>query len=372
MQSRGDGKVMVYLAYDKASKATRGLGAGQSFKMGVNDEARLFTLEEYEQRIQLAVAEENQSQVRSLHGIYDDCILRKHLPYIDYRWFLRLPISHNLLYGLVQQFWRLVLRWKAGNQVYGPETVISLSTSDIKKLKEVMNISSIKAHCDFNRPFAGFGSIGSWEMEDWMRWTEIYSTFVRLDVAGVELNAIAFEMWHHLRKAAMHYMYGTDVADYRQGVRDVARENLIAFGILAEKHLPQLCTSNLHRACCWLPVQENWIGLTAYFNELWGERGLRPLKRASLNKVTTAPEKTQANTILVKGRVNITRATYAVAPGNGDEGADEVHEEVAVAFQTRSLTQGLAAAEETENNGGEGGAWDDASGTIGLSLSPFP
>ena len=74
----------------------------------------------------------------------------------------------------------------------------------------------------------------------------------------------------------------------------------------------------------------------------------------------------------MKGRVNSMRATYAAASGNGDEGAEEVHEEVAVAFQTRSLTQGLAAAEETENNGGEGGAWDDASGTIGLSLSPFP
>jgi hypothetical protein len=333
--------------------------------MGVNDEERLLSPKEYEQRIEMAAAEANRKDVRKLHGIYDDCVLRLHLPYIDYRWFMRLPISHCFLFGMVKQFWRYAVRWKSGNQTYGPETVISLSTKDIHKLKKTLNASSIQAHCDFNRPFAGLDTIGLWEMEDWMRWTEIYSTFVRMDIVGVELNPLAFEIWHHLRKAVLHYMYSSDASDYGQDVRDVARKNLIAFGVLAEQHLPVLCTSNLHRAVCWLPIQETWLGLVAFLNELWGERGLRPLKRASLNKVTTAPEKTQANTVLAKGRVNIMRVKHEVYEDEEEMDAGE-EGTAAVALQTRSRTHSLLPGEERNNNGSTGDAWDDASGTIGL------
>jgi hypothetical protein len=256
-----------------------------------------------------------------------------------------------------------VLRWQGANRGLTPENAISLSPQDIKKLKDVMNAKSSKAHCDFNRPFGGLETLGTWEMEDWMRWTEIYSTFVRKDIAGVELKDVAFEMWHHLRKAVKHYMYGTDVADYEQRVRDVARENLLAFGVLAEKHLPGLCLSNLHRACCWLPVQEFWLGLVAFCNELWGERGLRPLKRASLNKVTVAPEKTQANTVIKQGCVNIMRATYGVREKGGNE---EVREDEDVGGALTRARSNNRAEKERESKNGEGDAYDDASGTIGL------
>ena len=225
-----------------------------------------------------------------------------------------------------------------------------------------MKVGNIKAHCDFNRPFGGLDTLGTWEMEDWMRWTEIYSTFVRKDVIGVELNDITFKMWHHLRKAVMHYMYGTDAADYELAVRDVAYENLLAFGKLAEEHMAGLCLSNLHRACCWLPVQEKWLGLVAYYNELWGERGLHPLKRASLNKVTTAPEKTQANAVLQKGRVNIMRAAYVVEEGREVE-ENNGEDDGGMAVRTRSRNR---AEKERENNVCRGDAWDDASGTEGL------
>jgi hypothetical protein len=171
------------------------------------------TPEEYEDRIEKALAEEDVDNVRAIHGIYDDCAIRKCLPYIDYRWFVRLPISHCFLFGIVKLFWRHILRWQGASKGYTPENKIALSLADNRKLRNAMKAGIIKAHCVFNRPFGGLDTLGTWEMEDWMRWTEIYSTFVRKDIVGVELNDIAFKMWHHLRKAVMHYMYGTDAAD---------------------------------------------------------------------------------------------------------------------------------------------------------------
>lgn len=76
---------MVYLGYLKPGLALRGLGAAQSFQIGVDDDKRRLTPEEYEDRIEKALAEEDVDNVRAIHGIYDDCAIRKCLPYIDYR-----------------------------------------------------------------------------------------------------------------------------------------------------------------------------------------------------------------------------------------------------------------------------------------------
>ena len=68
---------MVYFGYAKPAPAHRGLGKGESFQMGVDDDKRRLTRAEYEQRIKNAVGEEDRQKVRALHGIYDDCVLRK-------------------------------------------------------------------------------------------------------------------------------------------------------------------------------------------------------------------------------------------------------------------------------------------------------
>ena len=115
--------------------------------------------------------------------------------------------------------------------------------------------------------------MGSWTCEDWLRWAEIYSDFLRDEVAGVSLPSVAAEMWPLLQKAICHYIHGGPEA-YAPENRASVEAGLLQYAVLAETHHPRMMTSNLHRTLCWLPEQEKKIGLAAYIGELWGERAL--------------------------------------------------------------------------------------------------
>jgi hypothetical protein len=59
-----------------------------------------------------------------------------------------------------------------------------------------------------------------------------------------------------------------------------------------------LLSGNLHRANCWIPDQELLMGLAAFMIELWGERGLRPLKNESNAKSLRDVDKTHCNLVM--------------------------------------------------------------------------
>ena len=194
--------------------------------------------------------------------------------------------------------------------------------------------------------------MGSWTCEDWLRWAEIYSDFLRDEVAGVSLPSVAAEMWPLLQKAICHYIHGGPEA-YAPENRASVEAGLLQYAVLAETHHPRMMTSNLHRTLCWLPEQEKKIGLAAYIGELWGERALQWLKNIARNRVSKDPEKVHAIALLVRGRLALFQAQHGWVPS------------------TESLDDDFVGTVANNGNNGEEPIaipehFDDTSGTIGL------
>lgn len=262
-------KGMVFPGYDKpAPAAVVGLGAGTQYQMGVDDESRRLTLEEYEECLDNAWHDRAPDPQRRW-GFSGPCPFLEHLPYLDFRYFVRLPTHHALL-----DFWVNVLRWTpSGETLRRPSNqcheAISLSKPDVKIVRAAFCKGAFTVTNDFNRSFPGLATMGTWTCEDWLRWAEIYSDFLREEVVGVKLPPGAAEMWPLLQRAIGHYIHGGPDA-YDPVNRAEVDAGLLLYAQLAESFHPRMMTSNLHRAICWLPVQEANLGLAAFMGELWG------------------------------------------------------------------------------------------------------
>ena len=109
-------KAMVFPGYaEEAPAATVGLGIGQRYKIGSNDEARRLTPDEYKKRVDEVVSD-GAADPQRRWGFYGSCPFLEHLKYLDFRYFARLPTHHALLLGLCKDFWVNVLRWASGGK----------------------------------------------------------------------------------------------------------------------------------------------------------------------------------------------------------------------------------------------------------------
>ena len=285
---------MIYTGYCSTVTVGGGPFVNQRYKLGEEDAARILKDEDYEEAIEDVKNGANPND----WGLHGPCVFLERLQYLRYQTFFRLPISHNLLLGLVKGFTRQLLRWKQGGAIdTQSSSPIALDVSVVKKIKKALDeAGAFTVTADFNRPFCGLKSMGQWTCEDWLRWIEIYSCFIREDIIGVIIPSPMAEMWHCLRNATLHYLHGTSESDFDASVRSAARENMLRYAQLLEEHgVYNLLTSNLHRANCWAVIQEEQQGLLAFNNELYGERGLRKPKNESNAKSLPAVDKTFCN-----------------------------------------------------------------------------
>jgi hypothetical protein len=178
---------------------------------------------------------------------------------------------------------------------------LAIQNGDLIRDIETALKEGLQLTADFNRKFRGL-KFGTWTCEDWSRFAEVFSKLVQDGVLETvvgykaKLPDVAMQVWAHLRPAMLHHLQPVR-KKYDIRSREAARNHLLEVGKLLEQHAPDLLTPNLHKAVCFAHIQEKECGLLGYFNELWGERAIRPLKTV-MNKAKIEATKVGANAIL--------------------------------------------------------------------------
>jgi hypothetical protein len=209
---------MVYGGFSVPAVAQHGLGKGKAYKLGTRDEQRLLKDTEQRQRAdavtEMMKSNRNQSDIAKEQGAYGWCAFANRLHYVDYNLIRRIPITHSILLGLCKRFWKEVFRWKSGGGLKPISKCIqAIAIPDSKLIQDIDESlkSGLILTPDFNRPFSGL-NLGMWTSEDWMRWVEVYSTFLQKDCLPRIVNRqaylppIAERMWAHLRAFALHHL----------------------------------------------------------------------------------------------------------------------------------------------------------------------
>lgn len=353
-----EGTRRVYPGYNSPVLATRGLGEGKHFQIGVRDDLRYLSHKEQCTRASMVVADPSISSEMGCTGL---CVFVEKLNYTDYSYMFRLPIAHNFLLGLVKNFWRDTLRWMPGGRRKPAdlcEEHIAMPTADIEKADAILQ-RGLLLTSDFNRGFNGLHHLGDWKAEDWWRFTEVYSPFIQKSVIGVGLPPVGQEIWENLRTFVMHHLQPPCDEAYSVQERIKARKAILEVGRLAEKYYRSFLTHNLHKAACFAHAQEDMCGMLSTFNELWGERALMPLKRLCRN-ARVEPEKVMANACLARMCLRNLALQFSVKidndVDNGDfnsESEKESHSNSEISGEDVSSGEGTDSGSEStrvENN----------------------
>ena len=265
----------------------RTINGGETYRLGIQDEARRYDHDSNMARCIAAEDERNRlldkcrsledrwrklSSIASKYGVTGRNAFIERLDYLDSTVFWRIGTYHLLFLGLVKAFWRGVV-FNTETPVQG----ISLAKNEINQVDKIL--SGMQLTRDFNRPFRGLGTINTWLCEDWKRWVEVYSVFAfNSKFSPIKLRPLARKMWGHLRRFVLHHT-STGRCDYHPSIREARQQDILSYGALIEAYCPRLLTINLHRAACQMAYQEEMLGLLGHCSEFWGERGIRYLKR---------------------------------------------------------------------------------------------
>ncbi|KAG7670264.1 hypothetical protein NADE_001865 [Nannochloris sp. 'desiccata'] len=318
-------RATVYPGFNEPLESTVGPGLGKSYQLGVDAERGLT---HKQQKARAEAAEKDGKKDRHKRwGVFGPCVFMKYLPYLDYNNFFRTPLHHIFLLGLVKDFWKEVLRWDTKGAWRPDEQCfdeICLSKEDIKLLRKMFDEGEFRVTWDFNRAAPKLRYLGQWMCEDWLRFTLVFSPFIRREIMGVELPPLAAEMWQNLRKAVIYYIYCLSEEDYSEEKQEEAYAALLKYGQLIEANVPRKLTSQLHRAACWLPRQLVRLGATGLYGELYGERSLKFLKNATGGTSVRDPEKIQANAMLFRAALYTFAAIHrAILPSELNGRDDE-------------------------------------------------
>lgn len=197
------------------------------------------------------------------------------------------PVSHSSfkcsLIHLQSLLWTIVVLGNAYKVTIIGYQIKSDLTSDDRCLANFAG--------DFGRPYERIHYVNVWNIEQTTRFVEFFSCFLFSDavVGGETLSPLARLAWGHWRRFVMHHLRPPHDA-YQEENRKKAREELLAFSAILQKHLPKLCTLNLHLLNCYLWIQEKNCGLVRHRHEMWVEQMMQLAKGRTQTVYAPRPE----------------------------------------------------------------------------------
>lgn len=237
-------------------------------------------------------------------------IIPEILPYVSYGSVWVVPVIHTLLYGVVAEFVRHMLRSKGskGTTALAAANAVGNSTAAERALVGTLPAAALRTMSaraadvqppsDYGRPYRDIVKyINSYLMEDWMHFVETASLYIFKDVLPEDIK----ELWDLLRSAVLHYCRPAPADEDFVADREAAAEDMFRFAqLMEERRYPDyLFTWNLHWAVCQLPRQEVARGSAASDAEWWTERLMQLYKQLVGGRVTHDSGQTFANTMLL-------------------------------------------------------------------------
>ena len=237
----------------------------------------------------------------SVFGCHETSQLVRHLHYVDYNNVWLVPIAHAFLFGLVKDFWHLLLSSTKRGEI-APWYELP------PKAKRLMGMraQALVVTCDFNRPYRCIvHKRGNWVMENWLHWTETFSVLVLMpERSGVHVihTPELRRMWELLRSAVLFFLRSPENDGEHSYLAqcEEARDNLWEYAKMAEELFQhRLCKYNLHQVCCRLLRQIVARGHCAFDAEYWLESMVRYYKTLVRGHGTTCPELYSASSMLL-------------------------------------------------------------------------
>jgi hypothetical protein len=246
-------------------------------------------------------------------GSFGTSIFVRMLDYFDYRYGFMNGIGHTGPYGCVKSFWRCVLKGGKG-KVKGFKTPGLHVPNHVQKLMSA-RAAEIHATSDFNRPYSDIVAYGGiWTMEDYLHWTETWSTYILKDIAVNEpvLKPVVATMWKLLRNAMLYFTRHDPLPGVPDNLAE-AQGMMWEYSRLVEEHChPQMCTFLLHIMNCQMPDQEKAHGKVCKNSEYYIEHQVQDIKGVLHGRGITDPWIVYANTALESEGVNKTRWSHNV------------------------------------------------------------
>jgi hypothetical protein len=116
----------------------------------------------------------------------------EHLRYTRYDRVFACSVAHSMLYGLVKDFWGLLL-CKVKRDADVPWYSLP---ADVRKIM-AERASHLSSTLDQSRAYrCAVKQRGNWVMEDWLNWTEIWSVYIMSPVAQVRTRSAGWKSIH--------------------------------------------------------------------------------------------------------------------------------------------------------------------------------
>lgn len=269
------------------------------------------------------------------HGCKGISVIPKALSYVDYKTFWVLPLAHAFLYGVLANFWNLLL----------PKQTGPVKWYAIKKEGRKLIASrghDLVATSEYSHAYQSIlDKRGVYIMDEWLHFMLTWSVYLVRDGKGV-LQAEVMELWTLLRIAGVHYFVKGPAGSFTEEARQEGLAALVLFSrkidaLVAAGRLPiQLMTYNLHILVCRLYEQETARGHTANDLEMWVERLIQRLKESTKYRMSWGPERLATNTIIfdyglgdvyatgqVKGFEDLKYAGYGEGKVGRDDGGED-------------------------------------------------
>lgn len=334
------GRHRLMLGYHKPATMERGVLSGRQCQMIVDD-ALLLRSSEVNVHRALAyeryLAECKRAQVAPMDtgfwGVKGLSLLSRFLWWTDYNRLFVVPIHHAFHRGIFRDFLLAICGSshtskvegrlqdngeggvRAGEDGYGPMAMpngVKLQPAS-RRIIEARSQRFVVTQ-DFNRgvrPVLNY--CADFVIEELVRMLD--PALCLLMNEAVEADGIIEQAFGLLRTVHLHHCthHEWESEEARAAAGDDALEALIGYARMCEQRLGlAFCTSNLHLLVCQLRIQEQDLGDTAYFNEMWVERMMKRVKRLTWNGSRSRPEEVVVNDLELCMAMDILQATSPI------------------------------------------------------------
>ena len=235
------------------------------------------------------------------------------LNYVSYSNVFVLPFAHTAFYGVVADFWAVVLAKYGREEAQRPWWVIPHANRTLMRERG----ATVSMPADMGRAYREVTEHHKdWLLHEWVVWVESISLHVlEDDILHPELQPL----WDALRAGVLHHLrLDGDPANprpYCEAAMRRAQRQLWRFAEgVEDKQLPkELLTYNLHVLVCRLARQEAARGHVGKDIELWIERGVQRLKRNVKYRSTQYPEKIFVLSMLMDDALAAMRAANQIS-----------------------------------------------------------